>query len=93
MLSKHIHEQEDEHGDEQEEHNEPKSVRRARASRDGYDGAARCFVTSGYNARLAAERLATYERIKSLPRIPELDYVPKAKYVEKSMSFMLMWSR
>ena len=89
VLSKHIHEQEDEHGDEQEEHNEPKSVRRARASRDGYDGAARCFVTSGYNARLAAERLATYERIKSLPRIPELDYVPAGKYVEAPIQAVL----
>ena len=80
---------EDEQGDEQEELHEPKNVRVARASKESFDGAAKCFVTSGYNKQLLAERRAMYDLCSSLPKIPELDYVPTAKYNEASIEEVL----
>ena len=85
----HYFEQEDEAGDEQETDHEPSNVRRARASNEKIDGAAKCFSTVGYNQQLCKERQATYDKIQHLHRLPELDYVPSAQYVEAPIEEVL----
>ena len=76
-------------GDEQEEVHEPKMVRIARASHEGFDSGAKCLVSSGYNVQLVAERQAIYEKCHSVQRIPELDYAPTKRYVEASIDEVL----
>ena len=56
---------EDERGDEQEESHEPKNVRHARASRENFQGEAKCFVSSGYNAQLVTMQTKLEEEYRS----------------------------
>jgi adenylosuccinate synthase len=91
LLTKHRHryDQEDELGDDQEERLKPKTTRIARASKEHFSGAAKCFVTSGYNVQLVADRHAIYEKVQKIARIPELDYMPTARYAEASIEEVL----
>jgi len=82
-------EQEDEDGDDQETDGEAKAVRKARASREDFQGAAKCFVDSGYNKQLVDERATTFKAMASVERIPELDYTPSRRYAEAPIEKVL----